>query len=194
MDTEQLIYGSALMSGIMGSVLMMCYFVSRSLPSNVYVPKWVCIWVLFSSIIVTWDVGFVLNRPHSIKNPIWSASYSIYTSVDTLYSDEQDEFLYSVALINILEVALSIISLLIFCSRNFKAAAILIIVVSTMTCSKTLLYFMMEAVGGFKHTRQNDYVTLFTFYLVPNGIWILLPLKVICSISGTLVRDGLKME
>ena len=166
----------------------MCYFVY--FPQTV--PKWVCIWVLFSSIIVTWDVGFVLN--YSIKNPIWSASYSIYTSVDTLYSDEQDEFLYSVALINILEVALSIISLLIFCSRNFKAAAILIIVVSTMTCSKTLLYFMMEAVGGFKHTRQNDYVTLFTFYLVPNGIWILLPLKVICSISGTLVRDGLKME
>ena len=187
-------YGSVLMAGIMGSVFMMCSFISKLLPLNNYVPKWVCTWVLFSGIIVTWDAGFVLNRPHSITNPLWSASYSIYTRVDTLYADLEDDFIYSQSLINLLEVALGIISILVICSRNFKPAAVLILIISTMTCSKTILYFTMEAVSGFKHTKHNDFITLSSFYLVPNGIWILLPLKVICSIGGILVRDDLKRK
>ena len=189
-----MLYGSLLMAGIMGSVFIICYFISKLLPSNVYVPKWVCTWVLFSCIIVTWDAGFVLNRPHSIRNPIWSAGYGIYTRVDTLYGDLEDDFIYSIALINLLEVALGIISLLLIWSRNFKLAAVLILVVSTMICSKTILYFIMEAVSGFKHTKHNDVITLFSFYLTPNGMWILIPLKVICSIGGILVGEREKMK
>ncbi|KAI6652672.1 hypothetical protein LOD99_4455 [Oopsacas minuta] len=194
MGKEELIFGSILMGVILGSVMIISHLISKYLPSSAKIPQFIYTWLIFTSIITLWDLGFVLNRPHSISNPIWKASYGIYIEVDTLYDDLNDDFIYSVALMNLVEVVLNIISLLTLCTRNYKGASILALIASSMTLSKTMLYFMMEVVGGFKHTGHNDAITLFTFYLFPNLIWIFVPLIAIYSISLAFIDGQIKVE
>ena len=43
----------------------------------------------------------LLNRPNSIHNSLWSSCYNIYTQVDTLYLDMEDNFINAVPFINL---------------------------------------------------------------------------------------------
>ena len=177
------------MTGVLGSVLIVSYSISKCLPTSEYLSKWVCTWLIFTSIINVWNIGFVLNRPTSIYNPIWSLSYGIYTQVDTLYLDMNDNFIYSVSLINGFEVLLNCISLLTLGLRHFRAAGIIALIVSSMTLSKTIMYLLMEIVSGFEHTKQNNGLTFLTFYIFPNMLWILIPTLAIYVTSAAFIKE-----
>ncbi|OAG11950.1 uncharacterized protein CC84DRAFT_1182761 [Paraphaeosphaeria sporulosa] len=61
--------------------------------------------------------------------------------------------------------------------RGIKGNTALIIgfTASVMTLSKTILYYLVEYYTGFKNTAHNDWFTLFLFYGVMNGLWVIFP-------------------
>lgn len=46
---------------------------------------------------------------------------------------------------------------------------------AVMTLSKTVLYYFNEYFSGFANVGHNDWLTLFFFYGVMNGLWVILP-------------------
>ncbi|KAF1919148.1 mitochondrial inner-membrane-bound regulator-domain-containing protein [Ampelomyces quisqualis] len=46
---------------------------------------------------------------------------------------------------------------------------------SVMTLSKTVLYYFNEYFSGFVSVKHNDWFTLFLFYGVMNGLWVIFP-------------------
>jgi len=147
---------------------------------------WVQIWLAISSLICVWDAFFVLNRPDSFENLIWSP-YKDYVKVDKMYGDMKDDFVYSQSIMNLVEVSLNIFALQRLFSGREKEAMIVAIIVSTMTCSKTILYHLMEIVSGFKNTGHNDNATFFLLYLFPNGVWIWIPAAIMYVLSCKLM-------
>ena len=58
-----------------------------------------------------------------------------------------------------------------------------------MTCSKTILYHLIEITSGFHYTKQNDWATFITAYIIPNGIWVWVPLAAAIKLGGALAAD-----
>ncbi|KAH6122775.1 hypothetical protein HBI64_155880 [Parastagonospora nodorum] len=46
---------------------------------------------------------------------------------------------------------------------------------SVMTLSKTVLYYFNEYFSGFASVKHNDWFTIFLFYGVMNGLWVIFP-------------------
>ncbi|PWY72422.1 hypothetical protein BO70DRAFT_364973 [Aspergillus heteromorphus CBS 117.55] len=46
---------------------------------------------------------------------------------------------------------------------------------SVMTLGKTILYWLNEAFSGFDNIGHNDGWTLFFYWIIPNGLWIVFP-------------------
>ncbi|KAL4896632.1 hypothetical protein BDV59DRAFT_198990 [Aspergillus ambiguus] len=63
---------------------------------------------------------------------------------------------------------------------------------SLMTLSKTVLYWLNEYFSGFANIGHNDAVTLLFFWVLPNGLWIVLPSYNIYVLGAELVAalDG----
>lgn len=110
-------------------------------------------WLLLSSFVVAWDVGYILLRPRSMLGGdlhwIWSP-YSLYMNVDYIYGlpswNTKDGFPAAQSLMNVGE---SILNLLYIYLVHVKAtpaslavAPIYALVAVTMTLSKTILYVL----------------------------------------------------
>jgi len=54
---------------------------------------------------------------------------------------------------------------------------LLAFMVSTMTFAKTVLYFLLSTsiCGGEHYISHNDWNRMILLYIIPNGIWIILP-------------------
>ena len=130
----------------------------------------------------------MLTRPDSFDNPIWSP-YKDYIKVDKMYGDLEDDFVVSQSIMNLLEISMNIFALQRLFAGHVKQAMIVALIVSTMTCSKTILYFVMEVVSGFKNTSHNDNFTLFLLYVFPNGVWIFVPGAIVFVLSSRFVSS-----
>ena len=55
--------------------------------------------------------------------------------------------------------------------------------VSTMTWSKAILYFLLSTslCGGQHYINHNDWRTTILLYIIPNGTWIIIPF--LCMIA-----------
>ena len=109
------------------------------------------LWITVSSIIVLWDVAYVLLRPHTmpggrIHEPIW-VSHGIYGGVDHLYGREGyqdgDGLVAAYALVNLVESLLYL-----WCAwaiyrsgKPVQSRVILVLfAVSLTVATKTVLY------------------------------------------------------
>ena len=106
-----------------------------------------------------------------------------------MYGDLDDDFVVSQSIMNLLEVSMNIFALQRLFAGQVKEAMIMALIVSTMTCSKTILYFLMEVVSGFKNTHHNDNFTLFLLYVFPNGVWIFVPGAVVFVLSSRFISS-----
>jgi len=154
------------------------------------IPIWIRLWLLVSGLVCTWDGTFIMFRPHSLPGGklsfIWKP-YSLYVAVDKRYADLEDPFVYAQSLMNFAEVFLCFL-VLILNVGNSRSTARLAFSVSLMTLWKTVLYMLQytELCGGGKYHSHNDAFTNFLYLWLPNGIWITLPLLVVCSLWGRL--------
>ncbi|SJX61828.1 related to Adiponectin receptor 1 [Sporisorium reilianum f. sp. reilianum] len=143
-------------------------------------------WLLLSSFVVAWDVGYILLRPRSMLGGdlhwIWSP-YSLYMNVDYIYGlpswDTKDGFPAAQSLMNVGESILNLFYIYLVHVKATPAALAVApvwgLVAVTMTLSKTILYVLNDFCCGWCKTGHNDWYTLIVYWILPNGLWILFP-------------------
>lgn len=141
------------------------------------------LWLFVSALVVLWDSAFVLLQPRTFPggdlHTIFSA-YDIYSTVDKAYSREAYEqgetFPRAQAVLNLVEVTLQLYALYLFWVRRNHPKGVLVgFSCQLMTLAKTILYFTMDAMSQFKHSRHNPLSKLVLLYILPNSLWIIFP-------------------
>lgn len=148
-------------------------------------PWWLVGWFVLSSIVVLWDVGFILMRPESMEGGEWSwiwKPYPNYYRVDKAYGDMSNHWIRTQTYGNILESALNFISVGMYFSSSTwmnKFAPILGMNAAMMTFWKTVLYWGIEIVSGFENTAHNNLFDAVFIFIIPNGFWLVVPFAII---------------
>lgn len=162
-------------------------------------PGWILNWFLLTAIVCTWDASFILCRPHSLPGGAWHGFwylYKYYITVDRRYMDEEDSFSRGISLLNVVEVILCVFVIMLNYYRS-KHTRIAAFTVSVMTFWKTVLYFVMftEFCGAGPLRVQNTLLQEIFVYVIPNGIWVVVPFIVMVKLWQLLVdetQSGLK--
>ena len=161
--------------------------------SPIAIPTWMLSWLLISSLLVVYDAAFVLTRPASFpKGSLhWLFfPYDSYVQYDPVYLDVHDTFGIAQAWINLLEVAVILLALVL--TRVLPSSSvphILLVIATSSTLFKTLLYFTYDHVSEHKgkyalvdpRTWDAGYVGTF---VVPTMCWVLFPAAVLVSLGG----------
>lgn len=163
------------------------------------IPTFAIIWIILGSILGIWDALFVLTRPMSMKDGslFWLFTpYDTYVQLDPSYADLQNPFVLAITYLNCIEIALGLISLVIYrYTPHFRDSAVILLLLTSMaTLSKTALYLLHDHLLGSDVTNMStsDYLS---YFLVPNTTWILLPTLCIYSISRQIIgRQRLKLS
>lgn len=165
---------------------------ASSLPPADRLPRWVILWLALAAVVVTWDALFVLNRPASMPggplHALWKP-YGLYVQVDHRYGNLQDPFVVAQSYMNLIEIALGLLALRLH-QTGRRGAVLLAYSVSLMTLAKTVLYFVMDAVSGFAQTRHNSLAMLVPYYLMTNGVWLILPALVVSKLGRRLTATA----
>ncbi|KAI8968043.1 hypothetical protein BDF20DRAFT_828687 [Mycotypha africana] len=161
------------------------------------VPAWIKAWALISSIIVTWDFGYCLLRPHSMEggslNFLWKP-YNLYAKIDHFYGlhafELQDGFTGAQAVMNVIETALNLLFLRLLSSENVSVGQANLVGFSAalMTLSKTVLYWLIEPFSGFQHIGHNSLKDLVFLWIIPNGIWIVIPSAIVYTLGKDIIH------
>ncbi|KAL3478553.1 hypothetical protein BJX99DRAFT_104979 [Aspergillus californicus] len=59
--------------------------------------------------------------------------------------------------------------------RTGATALLVVFSASVMTLSKTVLYWLQEALSGFANIGHNDLWSLVFLWIIPNGLWLIFP-------------------
>jgi hypothetical protein len=138
-------------------------------------------WFIVSSILCAIDASFVLLRPGTLPGgnlvdyfPIWKGWHT-YIKYDKRYASMTDGWVVLQSWLNLLEIAISYLSILFLVigwrSASLKVAA----AVSVMTAYKTIIYFGMEYADGFPFTKHNSTSDLLLYVVLPSSFWVFIP-------------------
>ncbi|KAH8548103.1 hypothetical protein BGW37DRAFT_508262 [Umbelopsis sp. PMI_123] len=160
-------------------------------------PKWILAWFFISSLVVFWDAGYCLLRPLSMEggvyNWIWRP-YNLYATIDLFYGPEaiaaNDGFTSAQSIMNVVEnfVNLTYVYLATNSQTNVGFANLIGFSGAVMTLSKTLLYWLNDYCSGWSHTKHNDLQTLLTLWVIPNGLWIVVPAVIAYVLGVDLIK------
>eukprot|EP01084_Bolivina_argentea_P119268 211492_1 len=154
-------------------------------------PMWIVAWLIFTSIVVTMDATFVLNRPASFKWKIFQPYNDIYIHIDKGYGDIYDGFVIAQSWCNLVEMLFNLIAIYYHLTSNTIASNAWCFISTLCTFWKTVIYLLVNICGGehgFIHTGHNSIKDLFIFYIIPNGIWIIIPFCVLYSQFTSLIN------
>jgi hypothetical protein len=105
-------------------------------------------------------------------------------TVDLSYGDPGNGFVRAQAIMSLLEIAVVAVALWL---RRRPLGVLLVFGVSLLTAAKTMLILLIEVVTRGEHVGHNPTADLVFLYLVPNGVWIVVPLLVAGSTGRTLL-------
>ncbi|KAL9940998.1 hypothetical protein V8E36_000486 [Tilletia maclaganii] len=157
---------------------------STVIADRIHKPRtWITLWLALSSILVLWDCGYMLLRPHSMKGGKWFAPwapYELYGTIDKMYGidayNAKEGFPAAQSVMNLPETALNYFYVyLVTISTSQQGRAIAPIVgftATVMTASKTILYMLVEWACGYCKTGHNGLYELVVLFLIPNTPWI----------------------
>ncbi|KAK6331390.1 hypothetical protein TWF730_004472 [Orbilia blumenaviensis] len=170
------------------------------------------LWLSISLPLVLWDFSYVMLRPHSMPGGKWHLPwkpYALYCEIDLVYGFKH---YYDGEGFNPAQSAMNFVEVLAYCyylhlvrsggkggmllgadrvvGRTAGKAVVVGLVACTATFWKTVIYWLVEVLGGYKHIAHNDLNTIFWFWVLPNGPWLVLPLYGIYQF-GTEVMDAL---
>ncbi|KAJ7370259.1 hypothetical protein OS493_033605 [Desmophyllum pertusum] len=103
---------------------------------------------------------------------------NLYIQADPGYKDLKDAFVVGQSLMNLVEVCLNVITVIMHIGGKAQLTSLLLaFMVNTMTFSKTVLYFLISSglCGGHNYVSLSDWKKLIFLYIIPNGVWIVLP-------------------
>lgn len=153
--------------------------------------RWVVVWLCLGTTIVLWDVGFVLMRPTSMPGGslawFWPV-YGTYVEIDHSYGDLASGFVRAQAVMSLLEAGIVGAALFAHRTGRHQAATLLAFTASSLTAAKTLLILLIEALGGGHSVGHNDLPTLVSGWLMPNLVWVIVPLLVVRATGRELLR------
>ncbi|KAE8383616.1 hypothetical protein BDV26DRAFT_251309 [Aspergillus bertholletiae] len=73
--------------------------------------------------------------------------------------------------------------------RTGATALLVVYSASLVTFSKTVLYWLNEALSGFDNIGHNDVITLIFLWIIPNGLWIVFPGYNIYALGAEIVAS-----
>ncbi|KAF5309037.1 hypothetical protein D9619_013550 [Psilocybe cf. subviscida] len=160
------------------------------------IPKthsWISLWFLLTAPVIAWDVGYCLMRPRSMTGGdlhwIWSP-YALYQNVYGLPSFESgDGFTNAQSLLNIIETLMNISYLYLAHVAKWPPATIVGFGAALMTLSKTILYWAQEYFCGYCAVGHNNFRDLFLLWIVPNGLWIVVPSFIVWQFGKDLTES-----
>ena len=161
--------------------------------ADLRMPRWVVVWLVVTACIQTYDAMYELLGPLSHAGGrlagLWPG-HVFYSKFDHRYAGF-DAFGSAQSWANLLEVVVIVCALVL---RRRFAGLVLALLVSTATFWKTVLYFLVEISSGLEMTRQSlEQGNLGGFLMVavlPNLVWIVVPLVVVIALGRQVVRVG----
>ncbi|KAL4063754.1 hypothetical protein J3A83DRAFT_4361873 [Scleroderma citrinum] len=162
---------------------------------------WISLWFLITAPIIFWDASYCFMRPRSMAGGdlhwIWTG-YEIYQEVDHVYGVESllhnDGFPNAQSLLNVIETLVNLAYLYSAHVYHAPAAPVIGLIGATMTLSKTVLYWAQEYYCGWCATGHNDLATLIKFFIVPNGLWILIPGMIVYTLGKDIANALVAVE
>ncbi|EJD45575.1 hypothetical protein AURDEDRAFT_114131 [Auricularia subglabra TFB-10046 SS5] len=157
---------------------------------------WVSAWFLLSAPVIFWDAGYCLMRPRSMRGGdlhwIWKP-YSIYQDVDLVYGlkalEENNGFTSAQSFMNLIETALNLLYVYKTHVDPSPAASIIGLSSAVMTLSKTVLYWAQEYYCNYCAVGHNTVVDLIFLWIIPNGVWLVVPTFVIIRLGKDIARS-----
>lgn len=153
-------------------------------------------WLAISLPLVIWDTGYVLGRPHTMPggwahSPLWTP-YELYGRIDGMYGFKQwdagNGFTAAQGWLNALETAMYLGYAWLWyhggaatglqdasgrrrvAGRRGAYAVLVGFSAAVMTLSKTVLYWLNEAAGGFDNIGHNTFVDLVVLWIIPKYV------------------------
>ena len=173
------------------------------LSTNIHtLATWAYLWIFLSSIVVIWDASYILLRPLSMyKGSLYMLfmPYSKYITVDKLYGDINNPFVKAQSIMNIMECVVNYIGLYVYHiqykrgnRRNVTERTGLVILLCSVsaTLAKTLLYGIHDMYHTPSNTAHNNYIDWIFVYIIPNGLWIVVPAAVCVHIGSKLAHTN----
>jgi len=157
---------------------------------------WITAWFLLSAPVIAWDVGYCFMRPRSMKGGdlhwIWRP-YALYQEVDYVYGlpalESNDGFTNAQSLMNIIETLLNLTYVYLAYVTQWPGAPLIGFGSALMTVAKTILYWANEYYCGFCQIGHNDALTLAVYWILPNGLWIIVPSIIIWVLAKDIVHS-----
>ena len=161
--------------------------------ADLRMPRWVVVWLVVTACIQTYDALYELLGPLSHAGGrlagLWPG-HVFYSKFDHRYAGF-DAFGSAQSWANLLEVVVLVVALLLH--RRF-AGVVLALLVSVATFWKTVLYFLVEITSGLEMTRQSleqgDLTGFLVVAVLPNLVWIVVPLAVVIVLGRQVTRVG----
>ena len=154
------------------------------------------VWFVITAAIQTYDACYELLGPISHKGgPLawfWPG-HVFYSSFDHRYAGF-DAFGSAQSWANLLEV---LVLIWVFFHVKRWSGVVVGLIVTVATFWKTVIYFLVEASSGLEMTRQSlergDLVGFLMVAILPNLVWIVVPLIVIIVLGRQIGRVGQAM-
>ena len=128
------------------------------------------------------DACFVLFRPTSFEWTIYKPYTDIYIHIDRGYGDLFDGFVIAQSYLNLIEMIFNLFAIYYYYTNNTILSNAWCFIATLCTFWKTVLYLLRDVCGGkngFEFSGHNSWNDFIIFYVIPNGIWIILPFAVL---------------
>lgn len=159
-------------------------------------PHWATAWAVISSLICIWDATYVITRPRSMANGdlfhIFTP-YAKYITLDPLYGNLDNAFVLAQSYMNYAELTIALFSVILYhIFRRRNLGCLILLIVSVMTWSKTVLYFIHDYIERPLHPQELpveieiwEYLLLF---IIPSSLWVIFPFACMWNIGRQVIR------
>lgn len=117
--------------------------------------------------------------------------YKIYQNVDLVYGVEAfkrgDGFTNAQSFLNVIETLLNAVYLYTAHVAKWPPATLVGFTAAALTLAKTVLYWAQEYFCNYCAVGHNDLQTLFIYWIIPNGLWLLFPSLIVYTLGQDLV-------
>jgi hypothetical protein len=154
------------------------------------------VWFSVQLLVLSFDASFVLMRPHTFVDGALGALYPVfqqYAKIDTVYSDLTNPIGWAMSTLVVIEnIFLAYAVLVVYMGQDIKKDRVvteqymqksdyLTLIGICAQFNKTLFYLIIDAYGGFAHVKHNSMMDLVTMFIIPNGIWVIVPLIILST-------------
>jgi len=123
---------------------------------------------------------------------IWKP-YEIYQDVDYVYGipsfERKDGFTNAQSTLNVIETIMNVAYLYYAHVGKWAPANLIGFSAAVMTLSKTVLYWLQEYFCSGCAVGHNSLKVLIVYWIIPNGLWLLVPSLIIMRLGKDLIRS-----